>query len=252
MLRIVDVITELSILTMVARAARRGARVMSGVTVDRIEPHSDGVRVIAGDVTCFAHHAVVSVGVWLTKLLPEVNLPIRVSRQIPGWYPVDRPELFTPDRFPVFYRDLGDHAGPDDIVASDNGFYGFPTLDGKTIKVSIHREGPTADPDFIDRTVRLEELERVQEYIRLYLDGVDPNPMRTQVCMYENTPDRDFLIGRPPGMSQITILGGFSGHGFKFAPVIGEIAADLATRGETDRSIGFLAPDRFLADVGAR
>jgi sarcosine oxidase len=241
---------ELSISTMVARAEGQGARVMSGVTVDRIEPRSDGIRVIAGDVTCIAHHAVVSVGVWLTKLLPDLKLPIRVSRQIPGWHPVERPELFTPERFPVFYRDLGDHPGTGDVMASDNGFYGFPTLDGKTIKVSIHREGPTADPDLIDRTVRLEELERVQEYIRLYLDGVDPNPMRTQVCMYENTPDRDFLIGRPPGMPQITILGGFSGHGFKFAPVIAEIAADLATRGETDHRVRFLAPERFSADVG--
>jgi sarcosine oxidase len=63
--------------------------------------------------------------------------------------------------------------------------------------------------------------------------------------MYSNTPDHDFLVGSPNGLSQITILGGFSGHGFKFAPVIGEVGADLATRGATDHPIEFLTPRRF-------
>jgi sarcosine oxidase len=68
--------------------------------------------------------------------------------------------------------------------------------------------------------------------------------------MYANTPDHDFLVGSPDGLSPITILGGFSGHGFKFAPVIGEVGADLATRGETDHPIDFLTPNRFAAKPG--
>jgi sarcosine oxidase len=242
---------EPAILTMLRRAERLGARTLSGVAVERVEHLVNGVRVIAGDLACAARHAVVAVGVWLPKFLPELDLPIRVSRQIPAWYRVERPELFTPERFPIFFRDLSGHTMPGDIVSSDNGFYGFPTLDGKTIKVSIHLEGPTTDPDLIDRNVRPEELERVQDLIRLWLRWVDPTPVRAEVCMYGNTPDRNFLIGnakpagRAPGMPQLTILGGFSGHGFKFAPVIGAVAADLATHGETGHPIGFLAPDRF-------
>jgi sarcosine oxidase len=242
---------ERAIRTMAARAENLGAQTLTGITVDRIELRSDGVRVIAGDLTCSARHAVISVGAWLPKVLPELNLPVRVSRQTPGWFSITRPELFAPERFPVFFRDIAELTRPGEAVASDDGFYGFPTLDGRTIKVSIHREGPTTDPDHIDRTVRPDDLERVQECIRLFLHDVDPNPVRTQVCMYENTPDRNFLIGnakpagRPPDMRQITILGGFSGHGFKFAPVIGQVAADLATRGGTDHPIGFLSPDRF-------
>jgi sarcosine oxidase len=238
---------ERAILTMLARAEQLGAQALTGVAVGRIEPLTNGVRVIAGDLVCDARHAVVSAGVWLPKVLPELDLPIRVSRQIPAWYPIERPEHFTPERFPVFFRDLSGHTKPGDLVSSDNGFYGFPTLDGRTIKVSIHVEGPTTDPDLVDRTFRVEELERAQDLIRLWLRGVDPSPVRTEVCMYGNTPDRNFLIGPGTGVPHFTILGGFSGHGFKFAPIIGQVAADLATRGETDQPVGFLSPDRFLS-----
>lgn len=237
---------ERAILAAVARAEQLGARVMRGVTVDRIDPRPDGVQIIAGDLTCEARHAVVSVGTWLGKLLPDLRLPLRVTRQLPGWYPIERPELFAPDRFPVFIRDIGDHSRPGDVIASDSSFYGFPTLDGKTVKVAIHREGTLTDPDHLDRVVTREDLARVREYIDLFLNGVGTEPVRTQVCMYTNTPDHDFLIGSPPGMPQLTILGGFSGHGFKFASVVGEVAADLAVQGKTDHPVGFLSPDRFL------
>ncbi|GAC1630271.1 MAG: N-methyl-L-tryptophan oxidase [Chloroflexota bacterium] len=238
---------ETAIVAAVTRAERLGARVFRGTAVERIDVRAGGVRLVAGDMTCDARHAIVSVGTWLGKLLPDLHLPLRVTRQLPGWYPIERPELFRPDRFPVFIRDIGDHSRPGDIIASDSSFYGFPTLDGKTVKVAIHREGPTTDPDRLDRTVTRDELARVREYINLFLHGVSTEPVRTQVCMYTNTPDHDFLIGSPPGMPQLTILSACSGHGFKFAPVVGEIGADLATTGRTDHPIDFLSLERFLS-----
>jgi sarcosine oxidase len=237
---------EAAILAAVARAEDLGARVLRGTVVDRIELGPDRVRVIAGDVVCEAHHAIVSVGTWLGKLLPGLGLPLRVTRQLPGWYPIERPELFTPDRFPVFLRDIGDHSLPGDVVAADSTFYGFPTLDGKTIKVAVHREGTLADPDNLDRVVTRDDLAEVRSYIEAFLNGVGTDPVRTDVCMYTNTPDHDFLVGSPPGMHQITILGGFSGHGFKFSSVMGEVAADLALHGGTDHPVEFLSLDRFL------
>jgi sarcosine oxidase len=237
---------ELAVLTAVGRAEDLGARVISHAEVDRIELGPDRVRVIAGDVVCEAHHAIVSVGSWLGKLLPELGLPLRVTRQLPGWYPIERPELFAPDRFPVFLRDLGDHRRAGDVLASDSTFYGFPTLDGKTIKVAVHREGPLADPDALNRVVTREDLAEVRTYIETFLEGVSTDPVRTEVCMYTNTPDHDFLVGSPPGMHQLTILGGFSGHGFKFSSVMGEVAADLALNGRTEHPIEFLSLDRFL------
>jgi sarcosine oxidase len=237
---------ESAILAAVARAEDLGAQVLRGAVVDRIELGPDVVRVIAGDVVCEAHHAIVSVGTWLGKLLPGLGLPLRVTRQLPGWYPIERPELFTPDRFPVFLRDIGDHSRPGDVVASDSTFYGFPTLDGKTIKVAVHREGTLADPDNLDRVVTRDDLAEVRSYIEAFLNGVGTDPVRTEVCMYTNTPDHDFLVGSPPGMHQLTILGGFSGHGFKFSSVMGEVAADLAVHGGTDHPVEFLSLDRFL------
>jgi sarcosine oxidase len=236
---------EKAILAAVARAEALGARVIRGSRVERIELLSDGVRVTAGDTTCHARHAIVSAGAWLGAVLPELRLPLRVTRQIPGWYPIDNPEQFAPERFPVFLRDIGDRSGHGDSVASDSAFYGFPTLDGKTIKVAIHREGPLADPDNLDRTVTPDDVALAQECITRFLRGVGTNPVRTEVCMYTNTPDHDFLIGSPPGMPQLTVLGGFSGHGFKFASVVGEIGADVATEGATQHPIGFLSLDRF-------
>lgn len=237
---------ETAIRAAVARAEALGARVIRDAVVDRIELGPDRVRVIAGDVVCEARHAIVAVGTWLGKLLPELGLPVRVTRQLPGWYPIERPELFTPDRFPVFLRDLGDHSRPGDIVASDSAFYGFPSLDGKTIKVAVHREGAPADPDNLDRVVTRNDLAEVRSYIEAFLHGVGTEPVRTEVCMYTNTPDHDFLVGSPPGMHQLTILGGFSGHGFKFSSVMGEVAADLALKGGTEQPVEFLSLDRFL------
>ncbi len=240
---------EWGVLAAVARAEELGARVHSRIKIDRIELEPDGVQLIAEDLTCKARHAVISVGSWLGGLLPELGVPLRVTRQIPGWYPIEHPELFAPERFPVFIRDLGGIAGLSGSVADDSSFYGFPTLDGKTIKASIHREGPLTAPDKLDLTVTPEDIAQVKECIELFLNGVASEPVQTQVCMYTNTPDHDFLIGSPAGMPQLTVLGGFSGHGFKFAPVIGDVAADLATHGETDQPVGFLSPNRFLENA---
>lgn len=231
---------ERAILAAVARAEDLGARIVRETAVERIEMQSDGVRVIAGAQVCTARHAILAVGPWLGKLLPDLHLPLRVTRQLPGWYPIDRPELFTPERFPVFMRAIGDDA------TEDSTFYGFPTLDGDTIKVALHLEGELTDPDSLERTVSPAELTPVQAYIERYLDGVGSVPLRTDACMYTNTLDHDFLVGSPPSMPQVTILGGFSGHGFKFASVMGEVAADLATMGGTDHPVEFLSLDRFL------
>jgi sarcosine oxidase len=228
-------------------AARAGVTIYRNTAVQRIEIRGNDVQITAGDIICRAGHVVVSAGSWLGRVLPELRVPLRVTRQVPGWFPVERPELFTPDRFPVFLRDIGDHTRPGDIIASDSTFYGFPSIDGRTIKVAVHREGPIVDPDALDRTVTPEDIAAVQEYITVFLRGVNTEPVHAEVCMYTNTADHDFLVGSPPDMPHLTVLGGYSGHGFKFASVMGEIAADLATRGTTQHPIGFLSLDRFAA-----
>ncbi len=239
---------EISILAAVQRAEALGARVQRNVTIDRIEHLVDGVRVSAGSKTYQVQHAVVSVGAWLSQLLPELRLPLRVTRQTLAWFPVEHPEQFLPDRFPVFLRDINENWMPGYEGIADCTFYGFPTLDGKTVKIGIHREGETTSPDELDRTVSPDDLAPIQAYIERFFCGVSTRPEKSMVCMYTNTPDHNFLIGSADGMPNVTILGGFSGHGFKFAPIVGEAAADLATRGETSLPMGWLSPNRFIAD----
>ena len=82
------------------------------------------------------------------------------------------------------------------------------------------------------------------------MPDLDPAPVRGVACTYTSTPDRDFLVGTLPGLPNVTVLAGFSGHGFKFAPVIGEIAADLATTGATGHPVEGFAPGRLLRPPG--
>ncbi len=219
----------------VGRAEALGATVRRCAPVEGIAVDATGVEVVAAGRAYHARHVVVSVGSWLGRLLPGLRLPLQVERQVVAWFPVDTPDLYTPRRFPVFLWEL------------DGGrrYYGFPSLDGATMKMAVHHEGATVDPDTIDRTIGPGDLEPLYEHIRTRMSGVVPEAARAQVCMYTNTPDEHFLVGSPPGLPSVTLLGGYSGHGFKFAPVMGEIAADLALDGGTRHPIGLFAPDRF-------
>ncbi|HEX4211935.1 MAG TPA: FAD-dependent oxidoreductase, partial [Candidatus Dormibacteraeota bacterium] len=189
------------------------------------------IRTSAGEHR--ASRAVVCAGAWVGRVLPGV-VPNWVERQVQFWFRARRPEEFAPGRAPIFIRKRG---GRD--------LYGFPTLDGQTVKVAAHHGGAKADPDRLDRQVHEADRERVSDFVRDSIRGLDPDPVRSKVCMYTNSPDGDFVIGAVPGHSRLTVLGGMSGHGFKFATVMGEIAADLATDGETRHPIEPFGPERF-------
>ena len=239
---------ERGVAAAIARAESLGATVRRDTPVAAIDVvGSDEVRVTAGDEVYVARHVVVSAGSWLGDLLPQVRTPLRVERQTPAWFPVHQPALYGPERFPVFVRALrvGDGEG------DDRHRYGFPTLDGATAKVAIHHEGVTTRADALDRTVYAEDLAPLCAFVRDHMCGLAPEAARAEVCMYTNTPDEHFVIGPAPGLPALTLLGGFSGHGYKFMPVVGDIAADLALLGRTRYPIDLFAPDRFAhAPIG--
>jgi sarcosine oxidase len=229
---------ERAIAAALARARGLGAELYRDTAIDEISGEGKGVVIRAGGRSWRARHAVVAAGAWHVKgLLPDLAVPIEVTRQLMGWFPADR-GLFTPVSFPVFVRHLG---RPPFTFA-----YGFPIVEASTVKVGLAREGDPADPDGLDRDVHPEDLEPLVEFVRTHLAGVEPRAIKAQVCMQENSPDRHFLVGPLPGGRQITVLAGFSGHGFKFAPVIGEIAADLALDGATPHPIEHLSLERHL------
>jgi sarcosine oxidase len=150
------------------------------------------------------------------------------------WFAARDVEEFRPGRFPVFMRE----------TPQGGDRFGIPALDGDLVKIGIHHEGEATDIARLDREVHDGDRRKVEAFVAEALPGLRPQVVTAAVCMYSNTPDRHFLVGPVPGYDNVTVLGGFSGHGFKFASVLGDIAADLATQGRTSRPIELFAPAR--------
>jgi sarcosine oxidase len=227
---------EAGIAAALERARALGARAFTGQAVERVEPIPGGVQLRAAGRMWRARHAVVCAGAWNSAgLVDGLEMKLEVTRQCMVWFRSRTPALHAPDRAPVFVHDIG---GSPALFG-----YGFPSVDGETVKVGVAAQTAPQDPDAVDRAIHQADLDAASNYVRTALPDLDPTPVRAVVCLQENSPDRHFVIGGlAPG---ITVLAGFSGHGFKFAPVIGDIAADLALQGTTSRSIAPFSPQRF-------
>lgn len=229
---------EAAVKAAAAAAVAQGADIRRQTRVESVSIGPRGVDIQAGGRRYSARRAVVAAGSWLGRLLPDLQLPVTVERIVQHWFPSRHPELFGPDSFPPFIRQ---RRGGD--------WFGLPRLERNEVKVAIHHGGRAADPDALASEVDEDDVRPVAELVRAWLPDLEPAPVRSQVCMYTNTPDLNFLVGITPGKESVVVLGGFSGHGFKFAPVIGEVAADLSLEGSTRHPIGPLAVDRFAAKV---
>jgi sarcosine oxidase len=225
---------EVAIRTAAQRAEELGATLLRNTAVEALDEAESGVEVRAGGQSYCARRAIVAVGSWLGKVLPELGLPLEVERQVMAWFPTEEPELFGPDRFPIVIRQQD---GVD--------WYAIPSLDGKTVKAAVHHHGQIVNPDGVDREVHPDDVEPISRLVGDSLSGLIPTPARAKVCMYTNTPDENFLVGSLAGRPRVVLLGGFSGHGFKFAPIMGDIAADLAVDGYTPHPIDGFSPGRF-------
>ena len=207
---------ERSVAAATARAEAVGARLLTETEVIAIQATGGGVVIETSRGRYAAERALIAVGAWTSKLLPELRLPLRVERQVMAWLAVDDSPAFAPPGFPVFIRE----------VEAGRFRYGFPTTDGLTIKLGVHHEGTDADPDSIDRDVGEAELQPLRDFARDNLRGVTGRVVEACVCMYTNTPDERFLATSPGVLPGVTVLSACSGHGFKFAPVMGELIAD--------------------------
>lgn len=181
-------------------------------------------------------YVVVAAGSWTPELLHF--LPLRVERQVMAWFEIEKDATWlTPDNFPVFIHptaQLGD-------------IYGLPTLDGHSMKIARHHDGEVTDPDHIRREVDDSELDPLRTFASRYLRGATTTVTKTATCMYTNTPDGHFVIDFHPDLERVVVISACSGHGFKFAPVIGDIAADLICEGDTRRDISRFRLSRFAS-----
>jgi sarcosine oxidase len=240
---------ELSIVTAVRAARAHGAAVRDYCPVLSVEPDGDGVVVRTEDGDRHYRAAVIAPGAWAAQIVPVLGQRVVARRLIQSWYLPHDIEAYRADRFPVFER-LG-------AVRA----YGFPTLDGATIKVGVYtREHPVIDePGSADLTISLDDVRLVRQDIARILPGLSPDPVTMSVHFEGYTPDGKPFIGPVPGMPGLFTACGFSGAGFKFAPAIGDLVADYVVDGGTDRDAAYLRPERVdesaqpaVPAVGAR
>jgi sarcosine oxidase len=221
----------------VREAERLGAVVHVGEPVKSWRADGDGVEVVTAAGRYSAARLVLTAGPWARGLLERVGAKLTVMRQVPLWFATSDDRLFRRDVFPVFIAET-----------PEGHFYGIPLLDGDGVKVARHYGAPELrDPSLIDRTPTDADEVPVRRFLRAHLPAADGPCRRASVCIYTLTPDRHFIIDRHPDHANVAIAAGFSGHGFKFASVVGEILADLVETGTTMLPIDLFRIGRFAS-----
>ncbi|MBG0856831.1 N-methyl-L-tryptophan oxidase [Streptomyces spinoverrucosus] len=222
-------------------AGRQGAELHFDEPMTRWEPYRDGVRVHTAENTYTAGQLVICPGAWAPRLLTDVGVPFTIERQVMYWFePKGGIGPFLPERHPIY------------IWEDTEGVqvYGFPAIDGPGLgaKVAFFRKGEVTTAETIDRTVYDHEVQAMADHMADRIPELPGTFLKAATCMYSNTPDEHFVIARHPAHpGSVTVACGFSGHGFKFVPVVGEILADLALTGTTGHPIGLFDPARLAA-----
>lgn len=175
-------------------------------------------RVHTRDAVYSAQRVIVAAGAWVGRVVPALAARFTVTEECVAYFRPKRPEQFMPARFPVFI----DHA---------SGAYGFPIFGHPGIKVAFHHDGTPVAPDQRADAPRAEVLDRLHRYLVDRLPDAAGPLMLAKTCLYTNTANEDFILDHLPGAPAVVVASPCSGHGFKFVPLLGRIAADLALTG---------------------
>lgn len=226
-----------------AEAARSlGAKLEEGTCAQSWEISGSGVVVHTSTHQYAAERLVVTAGAWAGQMLRNLNLPLQVVRKVLFWFSTGNDRSLRRDVFPVYLCEV-----PEGI------YYGFPVIDPFGHKVARHDGGEeVTDPLTVKRTISVEDERDCRQFVAQHVPPVLGSVRQSKVCLYTLTPDRHFIIDRHPQYPQVVLAAGFSGHGFKFASVVGEILADLAEKGSSDLPIGLFRLDRFQVADGSQ
>jgi sarcosine oxidase len=226
---------ERSIVAHVQGALARGAVLRARERVLEWDETVNGVRVVTDRRTVEAERLVLTAGAWSDAVARLPTGSVKPVRQALAWFQTTRTELFTPERMPVF-----------NLIVDGEHFYGFPAHGIPGVKLGRYeREGESGDPDSISREATIDDEVPLRAFAERHLpDGAGPT-IALKTCLFELSPDEHFLIDRHPESDNAVVAAGFSGHGFKFCSVVGEILADLALDGETRHDIGLFRLSRF-------
>jgi sarcosine oxidase len=229
------VVPERCIVAHVEGALARGAVLRARERMLDWDVTESGVRVTTERGTVEAERLVLTAGAWSEDAARLPAGSVEAVRQSLAWLQPTRPELFTPQRMPVF-----------NLILDDEHYYGFPAYGIPGVKLGRYeRDGENGDPDAISREPTLADEVPLRAFAKQYLpDGAGPT-VALKTCLFELSPDEHFLIDRHPDAAAAVVGAGFSGHGYKFCSVVGEILADLALDGATRHDIGLFRLDRF-------
>ena len=218
----------------VAAAQRAGAIVHTHERVLDWTERGGNVDVRTDRATYSCRQVIVTAGAWAGKLLQDLHAMLTPERQVMLWVQALRPEYFRPATFPVVY-----------MHAAEGSFYALPSHEGSGVKFGkYHHLEQRVDPDAMDRECHPEDERVLREGVRRYFPDADGPTLAMRTCLFTNTPDEHFIITRRAG-SPISVAAGFSGHGFKFCSVVGEVLADLVLESGTRHDISLFAPDRL-------
>lgn len=208
-------------------ARKRGVTILEGHTA--VSLLTDGQRVsgvlTANGETLTAAHVIIAAGAWTQTLLPELQPQMQATGHPVFHLKPDNPELFTPPNFVVFTADV-----------ANTGWYGFPLHPSEGIvKIANHGVGQVLHPAEDERVVTAVDEANLRRFLHETFPALADAPIvYTRRCLYNDTRDEHFWIDQHPTLENLTVAAGGSGHGFKFAPVLGQLIADTAV-GQTNQ-----------------
>ncbi len=228
---------ELCVAAMIGQATKLGADIVSDSAVIGWDVRDDNMVIVETTTGRFqSRRLVIAGGPWSSRLLPDLNLPLRVLRKQQHWFQIDRVDQKLVNQFPAF------------LFEQDNGdvFYGIPEIDYLGMKVAEHSGGEIVDdPNRLDLELNEPELKRVEGFLKQHLRFGHHRLVHYSECLYTMSPDGHFIVDRYPGLKQVSFAAGLSGHGFKFAPVLGRYLIDLL-EDALDPDFEFLKYGRWL------
>ncbi|CAN5756399.1 N-methyl-L-tryptophan oxidase [soil metagenome] len=226
--------SERGIIAHVELARQHGATIRTSEEVTGWEADGEGVKVTTDKGEHRAGKLVITTGAYAGELLEDLDLPFQVNRSINGYFEPSKPDWWR-----------AENGAPDFILdVPEDGFYGMPAIDDIGLKIGLSTRDKTG-PRTIRRTIEPEEVQYLRDTLDKYMPGATGKDLKAITCMDAYTVDDDFIIDRHPEHEQVIIGCGFSGRGYKFSPVLGEILADLATDARTRHDIEFLSIARF-------
>lgn len=226
--------------TYVRTAELLGAVILKDTAVLKWMQEAKKIRVITAAADYTADKLVITAGAWSSRMIPDLKIPLKVTRQLLAWVFPEDPAAFALGNFPCWFVE-------DPALGA---FYGFPLLPRTKgpigLKLAHHHPGVPSGPDEVDGRIPASEEKKLRQFLKKYIPSAGQQVIQTKQCLYTYSPDSHFIIDYLPGFDKkVAIACGFSGHGFKFVPVVGEVLAEMVVRGSADLDLRFLRAGRF-------